>query len=261
MSCECESINGHAPRHLQEQKRTQRRHRQSVRRCAEQASLLWLAGDCCAAGQVSERASCSSAAGGSGPGGVPPSAPGRRKPAPLLRARTLPAIVTPSLCIIQAQLDAGQQQGTAMTQHRQPRHAKKKQQADSCKGSPDKADASPPSARLLARRSPSGGTLRTRSTQDTSALFERPAFAFELQILLEEQTTKVPGQGGRVPAFGQASCASQSFRGHPEDAVDAGHFSAQREQQRRLLLVWDPVFERPASAFELQILLEEQTTK
>lgn len=120
-------------------------------------------------GQVSERASCSSAAGGSGPGGVPPSAPGRRKPAPLLRARTLPAIVTPSLCIIQAQLDAGQQQGTAMTQHRQPRHAKKKQQADSCKGSPDKADASPPSARLLARRSPSGGTLRARSTQGTSA--------------------------------------------------------------------------------------------
>ncbi|XP_042150783.1 uncharacterized protein LOC121838539 [Ixodes scapularis] len=125
--------------------------------------------DILAVSQVSERASCSSAAGGSGPGGVPPSAPGRRKPAPLLRARTLPAIVTPSLCIIQAQLDAGQQQGTAMTQHRQPRHAKKKQQADSCKGSPDKADASPPSARLLARRSPSGGTLRTRSTQDTSA--------------------------------------------------------------------------------------------
>lgn len=93
---------------------------------------------------MSEKASCPwSAAGGSGPvvqggPGPPSSAMGgsRRKPAPLLRARTLPAIVTPSLGIIQAQLDAGhQRKGTPGTAQQRQRQGKKKSQGDSCRGS------------------------------------------------------------------------------------------------------------------------------
>ncbi|KAL1472706.1 hypothetical protein MTO96_039157 [Rhipicephalus appendiculatus] len=131
--------------------------------------------------QVSERVSSTSssaAAGGSCLaqglllGGSAASSSGlRRKPAPLLRARTLPAIVTPSLCIIQAQLDAGTQPPVAaMTQQHRQRHAKKKQpQGDSRRGSPDKSDASPPQSRLLTRRSPSGGALRTRGQDNSSS--------------------------------------------------------------------------------------------
>ncbi|KAL3184139.1 hypothetical protein MRX96_032426 [Rhipicephalus microplus] len=134
--------------------------------------------------QVSERVSSTSsstAAGGSCLaqglllGGSSASSSGlRRKPAPLLRARTLPAIVTPSLCIIQAQLDAGTQPPVAaMTQQHRQRHAKKKQsQGDSRRGSPDKSDSSPPQSRLLTRRSPSGGALRPRDGVSSSPVSE-----------------------------------------------------------------------------------------
>ncbi|XP_077490006.1 ankyrin repeat and fibronectin type III domain containing protein wide awake isoform X2 [Amblyomma americanum] len=132
--------------------------------------------DILAVSQVSERVSSSSSAAAAGGsclaqglllGGASATSGSRRKPAPLLRARTLPAIVTPSLCIIQAQLDAGTAQPAAMTQQHRQRHAKKKQ-TDSRRGSPDKSESSPPQSRLLTRRSPSGGALRTRGQDGTS---------------------------------------------------------------------------------------------
>lgn len=110
---------------------------------------------------------------------------GRKKP-PLLRARTLPAIITPSLSIIQAQLDASQKRQTLLV---------------SKVSSPD--GSSPPKG--ATRHSPSSGTLRGLLSRDCSKC--------RLLVEDEEAPHKSPSQSPRhsVSSTGSA-CSSQGSR-------------------------------------------------